>query len=168
LRHAKQLRNLEQIHEREQVIKDRIKHDFDTNSAIGSPVPEDNPEFVCYLNCALRLKDFIDENSTELTVFSIFSILSFGSIVFSDGFVVLDDETEIYVTFDGISVILWSISGEIFQNPNELVREWRNSNVAKSEEFQREQKRVNDLFAEAGLQFTPGWTGYPDLKKHHS
>jgi hypothetical protein len=159
LRHTKQLRDQEQIHRRTQVIKSRIKHNFDTHSAIGTPVPEDNIEFVYFLNCALKLMDFVDKNSTKLTVLSMFTILNFGNVAFLDGFILLDDETEIYITFDGIAVILWSISGKLFQDPNELVREWRSSSVMKSEEFQKEQKRVNNLFADAGLQFTPGWSG---------
>jgi hypothetical protein len=136
------------------MIEDRIKNYFD-----GTLVEEGDEYYLYYYDSTLRLSQFIDKNSAQSTIFSLFSIISWGQVVFSDGFVINPDfetnsERDFGLTFDEIGPILYAISGNLFQDSGDLVRSWRHNNTILSKEYDLEYLRVSSLFSEAGIVFS--------------
>ena len=135
----------------------RIKACFEED---GGQIAESNEQYQYYIGCASRLESVLKGEPNLLTFFAVMQIISINELTFSDGFIVNYDNLIGYdLTFEEISVILYSICGNIFSSEKDLIRSYRSHGLA-DEKYLIERRKVELLLLEAGVKTYGGEFGY--------
>jgi hypothetical protein len=126
----------------------------------GGQVVESGEQCQYYIGCALKLEEFLKEESNQLAYFAIMQIISINELTFPDGFIVNYDNLIGYdLSFEEISVILYSICGNVFFSQKDLIRSYRSHSLV-DEEYLVERRKVELLLFEAGVTTYGGEYGY--------
>jgi hypothetical protein len=126
----------------------RIRAWFEVDS---SEIAESDEQYQYYLACALKLENILKGDTNQLAYFAIMQIISINELAFPDGFIINSDNLIGYdLTFEEISVILYSICGNVFFSQKDLMGSYRSHSLA-DEEYLIERRKVELLLFEAGV-----------------
>jgi hypothetical protein len=130
---------------------DRIKLWFQSG---GASISEYSEQYIYYSNCALRLKLITDSHLSHLTIFALMQIISINQLTFPDGFIINHDNSDsgYDFTFEELSIVLYSISGDLFDSQKDLLQSYHSHHLV-DKEYRLERSRVLSALLDADVKF---------------